>query len=611
MGSSSRGGIAFKPSEADGARGFGGGGWDFREYMAHKLSGLEAQYASRVQPVSSALASVLLHADGLTSSRQLALADLVTAHGGKYVQYLSSGVTHLVANKLPPSKRKAMAVRSEESRRRGRSFFVVREEWLLESARAGKRADERLYALEEIMPLAVVQHGDLISLNHLAKACGVTKHMSPQRARQLLCARHPGLEGGGVVHVPTDQVGRVCYRLYQEHSMRLLRLWGHLAREADANALLEAHPSSYDEAWIDVGHSDEKRAEELARRLAVESDRLLGFEVSVGVGRSKTVAKWASIAAKPPRATGGHPWYLALRDQDLADLLCRTPLERLPAWVGLTQESRERLAASLSARRGTRGGRREGLSKCLQGPSLLELRALSQPELLRALGEPGSRNSKVADSVGRLLSCLHGDSGSGEEHVRLRPPSKTISVACSLSVEPSCGVNARQPIDVREEAALRPRLESMALELLQRAALHAADFNLSPRTLGLTIALRRPLGGEGGGGGGVEGSFGRGRSARLRPRVVEALASGELRYSDLLTSRQMADAVGSVVEQSFLLMREAASSALPPSARTDTPRLVKHLTLSLGGFEAATPEAGGMMDIRKIWARGPPSPDDK
>lgn len=418
--------------------------------MAHKLSGLEAQYASRVQPVSSALSSVLLHADGLTSSRQLALADLVTAHGGKYVQYLSSGVTHLVANKLPPSKRKAMAIRSEESRRRGRSFFVVREEWLLESARAGKRADERLYALEEMsdprqpslggfvarattagqtrpkhgvhptpllpphpqrqetprpplrpqhfaqqtppppphsvhsnqlppspsttdlplpshplrpshlsspflpppqnhnthsttnspskprvrtshsttsppssrtpplpsapplppsrppppskpialpsltspgwrhdggcglwspregegglvvhvdvdamfvqchqllspqahprsMPLAVVQHGDLISLNHLAKACGVTKHMSPQRARQLLWARHPGLEGGGVVHVPTDQVGRVCYRLYQEHSMRLLRLWGHLAREADANALLEAHPSSYDE----------------------------------------------------------------------------------------------------------------------------------------------------------------------------------------------------------------------------------------------------------------------------------------------------------------------------------------------------------------------------
>lgn len=179
-----------------------------------------------------------------------------------------------------------------------------------------------------------------------------------------------------------------------------------------------------------------------------------------------------------------------------------------------------------------------------------------------------------------------------------------------LQVEPSCGVNARQPIDVREEAALRPRLESMALELLQRAALHAADFNLSPRTLGLTIALRRPLGGEGGGGGDVEGSFERGRSARLRPRVVEALASGDLRYSDLLTSRQMADAVGSVVEQSFLLMREAASSALPPSARTDTPRLVKHLTLSLGGFEAATPEAGGMMDIRKMWARGaPPSPD--
>ena len=50
-------------------------------------------------------------------------------------------------------------------------------------------------------------------------------------ARELLRDRghYRNLPNGGLAHVPTDRVGRVSYRLYQHHSMRLLRLWAALA----------------------------------------------------------------------------------------------------------------------------------------------------------------------------------------------------------------------------------------------------------------------------------------------------------------------------------------------------------------------------------------------
>eukprot|EP00966_Prymnesium_polylepis_P246829 5708207-Prymnesium_polylepis.1 len=119
MGSSGRGGVSFKPQEEDRERGYGGGGWEFREYMQHKNAGLEKQYAERVVVVSQALSSVVLHADGLTSMRQLELADLVTAHGGRYSQYYGSSVTHFLVNQLPVAKLKAMRIKVDEAKRQG------------------------------------------------------------------------------------------------------------------------------------------------------------------------------------------------------------------------------------------------------------------------------------------------------------------------------------------------------------------------------------------------------------------------------------------------------------------------------------------------------------
>ena len=126
-------------------------------------------------------------------------------------------------------------------------------------------------------PLVVQQHQDVIALTLPAKACGARKKMRPDEARRVLAAA--GWDGGCVVHVPVDGVGRVTYRRYREWSRRLLRLWERLSHAQAAAAVLEKHPSSLDEAWIDCGASDPRGALGLARKLRAESLLQLGFEV--------------------------------------------------------------------------------------------------------------------------------------------------------------------------------------------------------------------------------------------------------------------------------------------------------------------------------------------
>ena len=124
---SGRGGApGFKTTEVDRERGYGGGGWSGHgEYMQHKTAGLAEQYAARVQVQSQALRGVVLHVDGHTGTRQLELADLVSAHGGTYQQYLTSTVTHFLANTLPLGKLNHMKTRLAEAKRRGGQAFYL------------------------------------------------------------------------------------------------------------------------------------------------------------------------------------------------------------------------------------------------------------------------------------------------------------------------------------------------------------------------------------------------------------------------------------------------------------------------------------------------------
>lgn len=133
------------------------------------------------------------------------------------------------------------------------------------------------------MPLAVQQHNDVIAVSALARHCGVTKHMVPAEARAKLQAAH-----GQLVHVPTDPAtGRVTYRLYEDYSRQLLALWQQRASECDANAVIELHPSSKEEAWIDTALRDPEAACDFARRLREATRAQLGFDVSIGIAWCK------------------------------------------------------------------------------------------------------------------------------------------------------------------------------------------------------------------------------------------------------------------------------------------------------------------------------------
>ena len=152
MGSAGRGGPPL-PTREDGTpereNVFGGGGWQSHgSYMRDKEDKLRAQQAAQANVVSSALRGVTLHIDGLSGGRVTDLSDLVAAHGGEFVQYPHwSQVTHLVANTLPAAKIKWASGHLAERRRAGHPFYIVSEEWLVQSAAQARRLPEADFAL--------------------------------------------------------------------------------------------------------------------------------------------------------------------------------------------------------------------------------------------------------------------------------------------------------------------------------------------------------------------------------------------------------------------------------------------------------------------------------
>ena len=146
-------------------------------------------------------------------------------------------------------------------------------------------------------PMAVVVHGFVASSNYPARERGVTGGMLVTDARR----RCPGL---ALFDVPQGEV--------EETADALFDLFGSVARAVE--------PGSMEEAFLDVGAGDAVGAgdgvgagggigagggggDAAAVRVAVELRRRawqeLGIPVSVGVGRTKLMAKLASRAAKP------------------------------------------------------------------------------------------------------------------------------------------------------------------------------------------------------------------------------------------------------------------------------------------------------------------------
>lgn len=160
-------------------------------------------------------------------------------------------------------------------------------------------------------PMAVVAHVFIASANYPARALGVRGGMFAQEAHAL----HPGLL---LIDAPREEIettGDALFDLF--HDL------------ADA-----VEPGSIEEAFLDVGARTLADAERAARQLRRRAAEEIGIPVSVGIGRTKLMAKLASRAAKPD---GLHVI------DETREAYLREHLSISDVW-GIGQRTRERLA---------------------------------------------------------------------------------------------------------------------------------------------------------------------------------------------------------------------------------------------------------------------------
>mmetsp|Transcript_5717 Transcript_5717/g.24237 ORF Transcript_5717/g.24237 Transcript_5717/m.24237 type:complete len:697 (-) Transcript_5717:63-2153(-) len=186
-----------------------------------------------------------------------------------------------------------------------------------------------------VTALAVFQHGDVIAADAGAKKLGVKKHDSPADARRALVPRGGALahvhvtEGHRVSYRPYDKASKAMHRVLRSREMKdtLLRVCGfrnadvrERAEERTERATRDAssaesplrspskarrgvvvEKASIDEAYVQLpsGCSLGAHAAACAHAVRRVVKQKTGLVLSVGAARNKTLAKFASAAAKP------------------------------------------------------------------------------------------------------------------------------------------------------------------------------------------------------------------------------------------------------------------------------------------------------------------------
>ena len=141
--------------------------------------------------------------------------------------------------------------------------------------------------------------GVVATASYEARRFGVGSAMPTARARSL-CP-------GGVYVYPR-------FAAYSAHSTVLMQLL------REASPLVQ--PISLDEAFVDLAAGDNPDPPATADRIRREFWRRTGLVVSIGLGRSKLIAKLASEAGKP------HGWTVITPEQE-DDFLLPTPVGKL------------------------------------------------------------------------------------------------------------------------------------------------------------------------------------------------------------------------------------------------------------------------------------------
>eukprot|EP00164_Ancoracysta_twista_P012357 GFYU01019378.1.p1 GENE.GFYU01019378.1~~GFYU01019378.1.p1 ORF type:complete len:264 (-),score=43.38 GFYU01019378.1:120-911(-) len=197
------------------------------------------------------------------------------------------------------------------------------------------------------IPVAVHQHADVICVSYEARALGVLKHDTPEKAVERL----PSLR---LVHVPLLEYGRkVSYRDYQDAGAAV----SDIIKEHVGAKYFE--PAGMDESYIDLTSLAMSRANKrlpvtdcfredvviygesewpcnqgileyafahavaIVNRIRDDVYRRLGYVMSAGLGHSKAFAKLASAKFKPNKTAVVHPMHIQR-------LLAETPIRKLP-----------------------------------------------------------------------------------------------------------------------------------------------------------------------------------------------------------------------------------------------------------------------------------------
>ncbi len=125
-------------------------------------------------------------------------------------------------------------------------------------------------------PVAVVSHVIIASANYAARAQGVRSGTLVQEAL-FHCPELIVLE---VPHTEVEEVADALFEVFHRFAAAV-------------------EPGSMEEAFLDVRAPDWASARRTAKLLRAEVAAQLGIAVSIGVGRTKLMAKLASRAAKP------------------------------------------------------------------------------------------------------------------------------------------------------------------------------------------------------------------------------------------------------------------------------------------------------------------------
>jgi hypothetical protein len=122
----------------------GGGGWSgFGAYMRDKTIKLAGQFDERYEQESSLLRGKTFWSTGRMAGIDCDIKELITKHGGEYLQYGFRNVTHILASNLAMSNQNWKKLIGGKFA--SKSYAIVTPQWLIDSVKAGQCQPESEY----------------------------------------------------------------------------------------------------------------------------------------------------------------------------------------------------------------------------------------------------------------------------------------------------------------------------------------------------------------------------------------------------------------------------------------------------------------------------------